>query len=347
MVTPCGLGEPSPQPRGTSTGSARSLRWSSVWILGMALALPAACSSDDDPGSRRVGREAKPGPGTGAAPQVPAIGPAAGRRRAASQRAERAAVGPRAAQRLEQHHRWPRCRRCGRGRGNAGAPGAGTSGAGSGGSSGSSGAGVGAGTGGGSGTGTDAGAGGEMNGGASGAGKDPFGIKQMYPTLAGGNEWFAKWDANPRNVQRQSTRTTRGSTPITATRRTRPTATACSRSAADGRACTSTTLRCRISGATSRSRCTSSASPTTARLGRPGRAGAHQPRHDRLREPEPVRHARHRRAHALRRQHRLREGDQPSAVRRGHEQDAVVGRHAEERVDRLQARSSTTCRTAT
>jgi len=42
-----------------------------------------------------------------------------------------------------------------------------------------------------------------MNGGASGAGKDPFGINEKYPTLAGGKEWFAKWDANPRSFNGQ------------------------------------------------------------------------------------------------------------------------------------------------
>jgi hypothetical protein len=33
----------------------------------------------------------------------------------------------------------------------------------------------------------------------SGSGLDPFGVTELYPTLAGGKEWFAKWDDNPRS----------------------------------------------------------------------------------------------------------------------------------------------------
>lgn len=35
------------------------------------------------------------------------------------------------------------------------------------------------------------------------AGRDPFGVKTLYPTLPQGKEWYAKWDDNPRTFDGQ------------------------------------------------------------------------------------------------------------------------------------------------
>jgi hypothetical protein len=177
---------------------ARSLGWSSVWVLGTVLAFPAACSSDDDPGSSGAGaggkasaghggttagagNRASGGQGTGGAAAGGASGRAgAGGTSGASNTTGGLGTGGASA-----------------GRGGAGAPGAGTSGSGSGSG------GAGAGTAGNGGSGNDAGAAGETSGGANGAGKDPFGIDEVYPTLPGGKEWYAKWDSNPRSFSGQ------------------------------------------------------------------------------------------------------------------------------------------------
>jgi hypothetical protein len=59
------------------------------------------------------------------------------------------------------------------------------------------------------GMGSAAGAGaGASNGGGAGAtagatGLDPFGVEELYPTLPGGKEWYAKWDENPRSFTGQ------------------------------------------------------------------------------------------------------------------------------------------------
>jgi len=36
-------------------------------------------------------------------------------------------------------------------------------------------------------------------GGSNATSADPFGIKKLYPTLAGGKEWYSKWTSNPRS----------------------------------------------------------------------------------------------------------------------------------------------------
>ncbi|HTQ04383.1 MAG TPA: hypothetical protein VMI54_11020 [Polyangiaceae bacterium] len=47
------------------------------------------------------------------------------------------------------------------------------------------------------------GAAGEAGSGTTDAGLDPFGVKMLYPTLAGGKAWYAKWDSNPRSFTGQ------------------------------------------------------------------------------------------------------------------------------------------------
>jgi len=48
------------------------------------------------------------------------------------------------------------------------------------------------------------GAAGEAGSGGSTEGAvDPFGVHMIYPTLAGGKEWYAKWDSNPRSFTGQ------------------------------------------------------------------------------------------------------------------------------------------------
>lgn len=44
---------------------------------------------------------------------------------------------------------------------------------------------------------------GQASGGAPSAGLDPFGIHELYPTLPGGKEWFAKWASKPRSFTGQ------------------------------------------------------------------------------------------------------------------------------------------------
>jgi hypothetical protein len=39
--------------------------------------------------------------------------------------------------------------------------------------------------------------------GSTEAGLDPFGVHMLYPTLAGGKEWYAKWNSNPRSFTGQ------------------------------------------------------------------------------------------------------------------------------------------------
>ena len=76
--------------------------------------------------------------------------------------------------------------------GQGGASTGGTNQGGKGGSSGSDSAGTNQG-------GSDAGATGEGGSGSSSEnGLDPFGVQMLYPTLASGKEWYAKWDSNPR-----------------------------------------------------------------------------------------------------------------------------------------------------
>ena len=149
--------------------------------------------------------------------------------------------------------------------------------------------------------------------GGGAAALDRFGVTMLRPTLAGGQTWVSKWDTGgARHVLAASTRRTPGSTPTTAT----PTY------AVDGAGMLS------ISGSVPRMYIHDPARDTqwrdveitmyfmrvddsgTAYGGMVGIART-QPRHHRPRDGQPVRHARHRRAHALRRPHRLREGDQP------------------------------------
>ncbi len=72
--------------------------------------------------------------------------------------------------------------------GSAGSPAGGRGGASSGGRAGSAGRG-----------GTTAAAGEAGSSGTTATGLDPFGVHMLYPTLAGGKEWYAKWDSNPRS----------------------------------------------------------------------------------------------------------------------------------------------------
>ncbi|HWP07013.1 MAG TPA: hypothetical protein VNN72_14770 [Polyangiaceae bacterium] len=180
---------------------ARPSTWSSLVVLGSVLALPAACSSDDDdssPGSggaggkggsagqgaatAGAGNRSNGGNGTGGAAGGGAGKAPSGGMSGASSTSGGIGAGGASA-----------------GRGTAGAPGgnSGTSNAGSG-SAGKGGSGAGTGGRGGAGSGNDAGAGGDMGGSSTGGGKDPFGIHEVYPTLSGGKEWYAKWDSNPR-----------------------------------------------------------------------------------------------------------------------------------------------------
>jgi hypothetical protein len=48
------------------------------------------------------------------------------------------------------------------------------------------------------GSGTDAGSGSSADAGVAGPALDPFGIRELYPTLSGGTEWFAKWSTAAR-----------------------------------------------------------------------------------------------------------------------------------------------------
>jgi hypothetical protein len=86
--------------------------------------------------------------------------------------------------------------------GSAGGAGGASGRAGAGGSAGASGAGGPVGGAGAGGSGNDAGedgASGEGGMAASGSDRDPFGVTELYPTLAGGKEWYAKWDGDSRS----------------------------------------------------------------------------------------------------------------------------------------------------
>jgi hypothetical protein len=85
------------------------------------------------------------------------------------------------------------------GSGSSGSGGVGSGNAGSGGATGGSPSAGGA-SAGGSGS---SGEGGEAGAGTGSSGRDPFGVRMLYPTLSGGKEWYAKWDANPRSFSGQ------------------------------------------------------------------------------------------------------------------------------------------------
>jgi hypothetical protein len=180
---------------------ARLSGWSSLAIVGAVLAMPAACSSDDDGASSVSGgaggaagsagrgslvagsaNRANGGNATGGAATGGSGRPTSGGTSGASSTTGGNAGGGGTA-----------------GRGTAGATG-GTSGAtnAGAGSAGKGGAGAGTGGRGAAGAGNDGGAAGDMGGSSTGGGKDPFGIHEVYPTLSGGKEWYAKWDSNPR-----------------------------------------------------------------------------------------------------------------------------------------------------
>jgi len=169
-----------------------------VWVLGAALVLPAACSSDDEPGSNGTGAGGKASAGHGG--MTAGAGRASGGQGTggvAGGASGRAGVGGTSG--ASNTTGGLGTGGASAGRGAAGAPGAGTSSAGSGGTSGTGGAG----SGGNGDAGNDAGAAGDASGGTNGAGQDPFGIDEVYPTLPGGKEWFAKWDSSPRSFSGQ------------------------------------------------------------------------------------------------------------------------------------------------
>jgi len=183
---------------------ARLTGWSSLGLLVAALAMPAACSSDDDATSGKGGTGGTAGSaGRGAG----AAGAAGTANRASGGNGTGGATGGGAGRAPSGGTSGASSTAGGMGaggatagRGTAGAPG-GSSGASNAGSSSAGKGGTGAGTGGrgGAGTGNDGGAAGDPGGSSPGGGKDPFGVHEVYPTLAGGKEWYAKWDSNPRS----------------------------------------------------------------------------------------------------------------------------------------------------
>jgi hypothetical protein len=182
--------QPFDSERPTLAGLARS---AGGWTLVAALVLAAACENPSD--TENPGHGGTPGT-SGAPGHAGASGGTAGKATAGATTGGTSAGGRAASGAPGASGRSASTGGSFAGRGTAGAAGTNTTGSG-----GKPAGGRSATTGGASGE-DGGGTGGEAGAATSGT-LDPFGVRQLYPTLPGGKEWYAKWDSNPRSFNGQ------------------------------------------------------------------------------------------------------------------------------------------------